>query len=168
MRAAMKSTGSMDGAALGVPRLQLDYHSFRDMNKILCIKPSPFAGKSRFACYLGVYFPETARRIDEEDFGVLHLEVGVLKLASREAIEQGDWETLDAHYAFLAALAPHCGEELRRALDISYLGALFYGECGRNFAKARTMLPRTLACALEEIERHYEDMAYRAPVRQTV
>lgn len=157
MQAARKYTGSMDDLGAVVPRFQLDYHSFRDMNKILCIKPSPFAGKSRFACYLGVYFPETAKRIDEEDFGILHLEVGVLKLASREAIVKGDWDMLTGHYAFVAALFEDCGDDLRDALSVSYLGALFYGECDHRYAKARTLLPRALVRALERVERHYEE-----------
>lgn len=144
--------------AAGIPRLQLDYHSFRDMSKILCFKPSPFAGRSRFACYLAIYFPEIAQRIDEEDFGVLNLEVGVLKLASDGAIANGRWDALAGHYAFVEALAEHGGEELRRALEISYLGSLFYGESSCNHAKARSLLPRPLAHALERIERHYEDM----------
>jgi hypothetical protein len=148
-----------DEASAGIPRFQLDYHSFRDMNKILCVKPSPFAGRSRFACYLGVYFPEIATRIDEDDFGILHLEVGALKLASRDAIVKGDWEALGAHYAFVVALFEHGGEELRGALNVSYLGSLFYGESAHDYAKARMLLPRGLACALEEVERHYEDMA---------
>ncbi len=159
MLSARTNTAFTHRAIAGIPRLQLDYHSFRDVNKILCIKPSPFAGKSRFACYLGVYFPETAKRIDEDDFGVLHLEVGVLKLASREAIEQGDWNTLAEHYAFVAALIEHCGDELCSALQVSYLGSLLYGEFEWNYAKARTLLPRRLAHVLEQVERHYEDLA---------
>jgi hypothetical protein len=159
MRLISKGAEGKDVAAAGMPRFQLDFCSFRDMSKILCVEPSPFAGRSRFACYLAVYFPEIATRIDEEDFGVLHLEVGVLKLASRDAIAAGEWEALAAHFAFVSALFEHCGEELRQALGISYLGNLFYGEGSRNHARGRTLLPRALAHVLEQVERHYEDMA---------
>ncbi|HSM97710.1 MAG TPA: hypothetical protein VLS47_01740 [Gallionella sp.] len=159
MQCVRKET-ELAGESMGsIPRFELDYHSFRSMNKILCIKPSPFIGKSRFACYLGIYFPETAKRIDEDDFGVLHLEVGVLKLASREAMANGDWDTLAEHYAFVMALIDHGGEEMRDALHVSYLGSLFYGEPARSYARARTLLPRPLAHALERVERHYEDLA---------
>ncbi len=158
MYPALKERDSGDRLAAGIPHFQLDFHSFRDMNKILCLNPSPFAGRSRFACYLAVYFPEVAQRIDEEDFGVLHLEVGVLKRASAGAIANGEWDALAGHYAFAGALAEHGGEELRRALEISYLGSLFYGESSCNHAKARTLLPRPLAHALERVERHYEDL----------
>lgn len=163
MGSAPKNTGLTEPAIAGIPRLQLDYHSFRNMNKILCMTPSPFAGRSRFACFLGVHFPETAQRIDEDDFGVLHLEVGVLKLASREAIANADWDTLRAHYAFIVALVDHGGDELRGALEVSYLGSLFYGESAAGYAKARTLLPPPLAHALARVETHYDDQR-RLPV----
>jgi hypothetical protein len=35
---------------------------------------------------------------------------------------------------------------------------LFYGETSINFAKARTLMPKRLANALEIIERHYEEL----------
>ena len=141
-----------------VPRFQLDYHSFRDLHKILCCKPRQGAVQSRFACYLAVYFPELAKQIDESEFGILHLEVGVLKQGSRKAIIDGDWEALTRHFAFVGSLLDNGGQELRNALSVSYLGSLFYGETGRNFAAARCLLPPRLTRALHSIERHYEDL----------
>ena len=145
------------GAALAIPRFQLDFHSFRDLHKIRCIEPSPTTVKSRFACYLAIYFPEAAALIDESDFGILHLEVGVLKLASRDAIAKGDWDTVSGHFAFVTSLLDNGGGELRNALSVSYLGSLFYGETSHLYAKARALLPRRLSRALESIERHYQD-----------
>jgi hypothetical protein len=149
-----------EGQAYGNPPAQVDYRSFRDMNRILCVEPSPYADRSRFAWHLAVYFPETARGIDEDDFGVLHLEVGVLKLASQAAIAAGDWDLLERHYSFVRALREHCSDALRAALDISYLGNLLYGKSSPNYAKARALLPPSLACALEAVEKHYEALAY--------
>jgi hypothetical protein len=156
---ALFSTEQYTGKVPAFPRLQLDFNSFRSLNHVLCLKPSPRAGESRFACHLAIYFPEIAERIDENDFGVLHLEVGALKLASREAIINGDWAAVSSHCSFVAALLKNCGEELNDALCISYLGSLFYGETARNFVSARTLLPPSLAIALENIERHYQDLA---------
>jgi len=49
---------------------------------------------------------------------------------------------------------------LHDAIGISYLGNLFYDEISINYAKARTLLPRRLAVALEIIERHYEELPH--------
>ncbi len=145
------------GAAAVLPRFQLDYHSFCQLHHVLSNTPASGALKSRFACFLAIYFPEVAAQIDESDFGVLHLEVGVLKLMSRHAIAKGDWEALARHFAFVMALLENGGGELRNALSVSYLGGLFHGETTGNFAVARCLLPRRMARALEGIERHYDD-----------
>ena len=145
------------GAPITMPRFQLDYQAFRDLHKIRCLNPSPNAPKSRFACHLAIYFPEAAALIDESDFGILDLEVGALKLSSRNAILKGDWDTVSGHFAFVMTLLDSGGGELRSALSVSYLGGLFYGETTGNFAVARCLMPRRLARALEGIERHYED-----------
>jgi hypothetical protein len=143
--------------AIAIPRFQLDYHSFRNLNKILCFAPNGQAVKSRFACHLAIYFPEVAELIDENDFGVLHLEVGMLRHASHGAIVGGDWDALARHFAFVSALLEDGGAELRNALSVSYLGGLFYGETTGNFAVARCLLPLRMERALEGIEKHYED-----------
>lgn len=160
------------GDAATIPRFQLDYHSFRDLHKILCFKPAKHTVKSRFACYLAIYFPEVAQLIDENDFGILNLEVGVLKTVSRNAIYKGDWDTLSRHFAFVMALLDNGGGELRNALSVSYLGSLFYGESRGNFAVARCLMPRRLARALEGIEKHYSDCGGQAagnhPTRSSI
>lgn len=145
-----------DNAA--IPRFQLDYLAFRDLHKILCCKSPQRALQSRFACCLAVYFPDVAEHIDESDFGILHLEVAVLKQGSRNAILKGDWETLTRHFAFVRSMLDNGGHELRNALSVSYLGSLFYGETERSFAAARCLLPPRLTHALERIEKHYEDL----------
>lgn len=159
MLVAEKELAQKSKRAAGGRLPQLDYRSFRDTGKILPLDPSQFVGRLGFAWHLAVYFPEIARRIDEDDFGVLNLEVGVLRLASQEAIVAGDWDILARQFAFVAALQAYCGEEVRRALDVSYLGHLFYGECSANYARARILLPPLLARVLEAVERHYEELA---------
>ncbi len=155
-RAGIAQTGD----AAVIPRFQLDYHAFCQLHAVLNANHTNGAVKSRFACFLAIYFPEEAAHIDESDFGILHLEVGVLKLMSRHAIAKGDWEALARHFAFVMALLENGGGELRNALSVSYLGSLFHGESTGNFAVARCLLPRRMARALEGIERHYEDRAH--------
>ncbi len=144
----------------GIPpirqRSRFDYHSFCNLRKLAFLQPIPVAGSSRFAGYLAIHFPEVAASIDEADFGVLHLEVGALTLATRDAIAQRDWHTVRAHFAFVDGVLETAGTDLQDAIGISYLGHLFYGEAALNYAKARTLLSPRLAGALRAIERHYD------------
>ncbi len=138
---------------------RFDYKSFRYLYTLAQLKPIPVAGYSRFAGDLAIHFPDVAASIDEADYGVLHLEVGEFKLATRKAIQGRDWPTVRAHFEFVDSLLEKADTELHDAIGVSYLGSLFYNEISLNFAKARSLLPKRLAVALEIIERHYEDLA---------
>jgi hypothetical protein len=113
---------------------------------------------SSFAHQLMLYFPEIAERLDEADDGKLHLEMGELKLATRDAINDSDWRSACEQFAFVAQLLNDDIAAVNDAISISYLGALFYGELSANHAQARCLLPSPLANALERIERHYEEL----------
>ncbi len=157
--AAMQAYLNKTPRIAAVPRLVLNYKAFAYLRKLMSYKAMITAGAcSRFANRLALHLPSVATRIDEADFGVLHLEVGELKLATRDAIISHDWETVASHFAFVTELLQDAGGELRDALHISYLGSLFYGELHVSYAKARCMLPRPLAIALEKVERHYEQL----------
>lgn len=115
-------------------------------------------GGPRFADHLAARLPEVAATIDPADRGVLNLEVDALKLATREAIQRGDWPTVRSHFDFVDELLRSTGTELHEAIGISYLVNLFYGETSHDFAVARTLMPRQLAAALNLMERHYEEL----------
>jgi len=149
---------NMTGMPIGFLRLQLDYNSFHHLHRLVCLKSLHVAGNSRFASYLALHLPEAAMRIDEGDYGVLHLEVGALKLETRDAIARRNWDAVREHYVFVSLVMEDAGAELRDAIMVSYLGSLFYGEDSLNFAKARSMLPRDLAAALDAVERHYSSL----------
>lgn len=112
-----------------------------------------------FADRLAARFPQVAGRIDQADFGQLNLEVGALKLATRDAILKGDWPTVQSHLAFVDELLESASPDLHEAIGIYYLVNLFYGETSPDFAKARSMMPRRLGIALEIMERHYEELS---------
>jgi hypothetical protein len=112
----------------------------------------------RFSDCLAIYLPEVAASIDATDLGELLFEVGALKLASRKAILESDWFTVRAHFYFVDRVLENGNIELHDAIGICYLGDIFYGEVSFNYAKARTLMPKRLAAALEVIERHYEDL----------
>lgn len=156
----------MTGAALGsenmpfvMPRFKLDFHAFCMVREMAGRIPDAPALGSRFASRLAMYLPEVADQIEESDFGFLHLEVGVLKLATRNSILTRDWRRVRLHFSFVANILSGAGAELRDALHVSYLGNLFYGETAASYAQARMYLPISLGIALEIIERHYEDLA---------
>ena len=137
---------------------RLDKNSLGDMNKLASLKSIPFARNSRFANFLAIQFPEVAATIEDQDLGMLHLEVSALKLATHEAIQKRDWKTVRTHFDFVDDVLEAAETELHDAIGISYLVNLFYNETSLNFAKARTLMPKRLAAALEIMERHYEEM----------
>lgn len=145
------------GAAVA-PALQRGYESFDGLYRRVCLRSLRVNGESRFAGYLALHLPEVAARIDEADYGVLHLEIAALKAATREAIHRRDWHTVGKHFAFVTTLLEDASADLRNAIDVSYLAGLLYGEGSLNYAKARTLLPPVLLRALERIEKHYESL----------
>ncbi len=146
------------GTPAGMPGFRLDENAFHDIYRLVCLKSLPHAGRSGFSGDLALHLPEAAARMDESDFGILHLEAGALKLESRDAIARRNWETVRKHFAFVSEAIAGAGPELYDALRISYLGNLFYGETSLNYSKARSLLPRNLAALLSAVEAHYESL----------
>jgi len=118
----------------------------------------PEGGPSRFADILAAYFPEVAATIDKAESGDLRHEVDTLKLATRKAILEHDWITARAHFALVDHILESAGIEIHEAIGVSYLVNLFYGETTPEFAKARMLMPKRLASALELMERHFEEL----------
>ncbi len=137
-----------------------DGRAFNDPHKLALFKPISLGGSTCFAGYLAIHFPEVVAGIEEADLGVLHLEAAALKAATHDAILRRDWPTVSKHFAFVDSLLEIADTELHDAVGISYLVNLLYNETSLNFAKARTLLPRRLAFALEIMERHYEELRY--------
>ena len=149
---------NLAGLAVGT-RLQPGYAWFQYPHRLACFNFIPIAEHARFASHLALYIPEAETRIDEGDFGILHLEVGALKLETRDAIARRNWNAVRNHFIFISMTMEDGAAELRYAIRISYLGSLFYGEVSLNHAKARSLLPRNLAAALAAVEEHYERLA---------
>lgn len=147
----------------GAPRAPLpDYESFDKLLRLVYLKPLHVAGNSRLAGYLALHLPEVAARIGYDDLGVLHLEIGVLKLAVREAIANRDWSAVSRYFAEVAAMMEDAGPELFDAINVSFLGSLFYGETALNTRKARALLPEPLRLALDIVEQHYREVEAEA------
>jgi hypothetical protein len=118
-------------------RFELDYSTFARLRELLINRTNSTSAQSRFACYLALHLPEVAVLIDEDDFSVLHLEVSVLAKATSEAVECGDWGTVNKHFAFISDTLENIGNELRNAIQVSYLDYLLHDER----VKSRIKLP---------------------------
>lgn len=106
-------------------RLQLDFDGFSKLRELLGdVAVTPHA-QSRFACQLAMYLPDVAKQIRQSDFGITHLEVGVLSRATCEAICRNEWNTVRKHFAFVTNLLGNCGAELHDALKTIYIENLF-------------------------------------------
>ena len=137
-----------------------DANVLDDRSSLAFFKPISLAGSTRFAGYMAISFPEVVASIEPADLGVLHLEVAALKVATHEAITKRDWSTVRKHFIFIDNMLEIAETGEHDAIGISYLVNLFYNETSINFAKARTLMPKRLATALEIMERHYEELKF--------
>lgn len=144
--------------AYGKARSNGDLDQIRDQFNLAYSSQEALAGSLRFADHLQTQLPEVAANIEVADLGRLHFEVAALTSASQDAIRKHDWSALRKHFDFVDGILGNAELELHEAIGISYLVNLFYSETAKEYAKARTLLPKRLAVALEIMERHYEDL----------
>jgi hypothetical protein len=115
--------------------------------------------RADFLHQLTLYLPEVASRIEDSDFGIVHLEVGAMKMCTREAILRHDFATARRHFFLIADLMERADAELSAAIRISYLEALFLKETASVYAQARAMLPRPMENALRQSELRLRKMS---------
>lgn len=113
-------------------------------------------GRTDFIYQLMSEFPEIAARIDESDFDILPLEIGVMTLATKEAINRFSLYTVSMHFAFMDKLFACANKELKDAIQIAYVENLLFGETSPAHAAARCLLPRSLGIALKQSESHFK------------
>jgi hypothetical protein len=136
---------------------QVNINSLRDRYELAFRNPFPVTENSQNTDYLAVHFPKVAASINTDNWA-LHLEIGAMARATRDAILKCDWPTASSHFAFIDSVLETADTELHEAIGVSYLVNLFYGETALDYAKARTLMPKRLAAALEIMERHYEEL----------
>jgi hypothetical protein len=124
--------------------------------------PSPI-DRETFLQVLATRFPEIAENIGELESGLLHLEMGVVSNATREAITAENWQTVAVHFSFIAEVFAHGNEAIQNAVYVSYLENVLLGEASTEFATARAMLPPALAEAIVQLEAHFEMLAHAKP-----
>ncbi len=135
----------------------LDFKTFASLRRIVTHQQSkPLLRRTDFMKQVTLYLPEVAERIEESDFGILHLEVGTMKLATRDAFARSDFATVRKHLSLIADLFDRADAELYEAIRISYLEALFLDEVSAAHIVARSMLPQPMENALRQSESHLE------------
>ncbi len=117
--------------------------------------------RTDFIHHVMLHMPEVAARIEEDDFGILNLEVAAMKLATRDAIECYDFHTVRRHFSLLGYLLEHADKELHNAILVSYLEALFLDNASPEYLNARSLLSANLADALKRIELHFKVLKSR-------
>lgn len=114
--------------------------------------PVAIMGREDFVHHVAMHLPDVSARIEEDDFGILQLEMGAMKLATRDAIERYELHTVRRHFAFIAYLYEHANDELYGAILVSYLEPLFIEAGTPEYEHARSLLPHNLAEALQRAE----------------
>src|SRR5262249_45865461 len=104
----------------------------------------------RFIAMLGAEFPEVISGVREDERGILHCEMGAFRRASEEAIDQGKLWLAERYFRFLERVLGDADDDLRNAVQISFLEDFALGE----FTPARHQavkgrMPRPLRKMLE-------------------
>lgn len=137
----------------------LDFKTFMSLRRMVGHQQKkPLIGRADFVKQLTLFLPEVADRIEESDFGIVHLEVGALKLATREAIIRRDFATVGAHLSLIVNVFDRADNELYEAICISYLEALFLGETSAAHIEARRLLSRQMESVLKQSEFRRKNM----------
>ena len=134
-----------------------DFKTFASLRRMVSHQQSkPLLRRADFMKQITLYLPEVAARIEESDFGVLHLEVGAMKLATKDAIASRDFASVRKYLMLVAEFFDRADAELYDAIRVSYLEGLFLEENSPSFAEARKLLSRTMENVLRQSELHLE------------
>jgi hypothetical protein len=124
--------------------------------------PITVMGRADFIHHVTLHLPEVSALIEEDDFGVLHLEMGAMKLATQCAILRYEFYTVRRHFAFISYLFEHADKALYDAILVSYLESLFIGESTAEYESARGLLSANMREALKRAELRYQLLDWQA------
>ncbi len=135
----------------------LDFKTFASLRRVVTHQQNkPLIRRADFMKQVTLFLPEVSARIEESDFGYVHLEVGAMKLATQEAFARSDFTTVRRHLSLIADLFDRADGELYDAIRISYLEALFLDEVSAAHIMARGMLSKGMENALRQAELRLE------------
>jgi hypothetical protein len=145
-----------DGILQSLEQL-LDFKTFASLRRMVTYQQSkPLIRHADFMRLVTLYLPEVAARIEESDLGIVHLEIGAMKLATKDAFARSDFATVRKHLFLIADLLDRADTELYNAIRISYLEAMFLGETSAAHIVARGLLSRPMENLLRQAELRME------------
>jgi hypothetical protein len=131
----------------------LDFKTFASLRRMVTNqKTKPLLKRGDFMKQITLYLPEVAALIHECDFGIVHLEVGAMRIATGNAIAANDHVTLRRHLTLIADLFDRADAELYEAIRVSYLEALFLDEHSASRKEARSLLSKPMENVLRQAE----------------
>lgn len=131
----------------------LDFKTFASLRRMVSHQQSkPLIKRADFMKLVTLYLPEVAARIEESDFGIVHLEIGAMKLATKDAFACNDFFSVRKHLLLIADLFDRADAELYDAIRVSYLEAIFLGETSAAHIVARGMLSQPMENVLRQTE----------------
>ena len=134
-----------------------DFKTFASLRRMVSHQQSkPLLKRADFMKQITLYLPEVAARIEESDFGVLHLEMGAVKLAAKDAIVNRDFTSVRKYLTLVSEFFDRADAELYDAIRISFLEGLFLEEPSIAYAEARKMLSRAMENVLRQSELRLE------------
>lgn len=135
----------------------LDFRAFSSLRRMVNHQQGkPLVRRADFIKQMTLFLPEVAARIEESDFGFVHLEVGAMRIATLDAFARSDFASVRRHMQLAADLFDRADAELYDAIRVSWLEALFLGETSAAHIAARGMLSRPMENALRQAELRLE------------
>lgn len=134
-----------------------DFNTFASLRRMVSHQLSkPLLKRADFMKQITLYLPEVAALIEESDFGVLHLEVGAVRLATKVAIANRDFDCVRRYLTLVSEFFDRADAELYDAIRVSFLEGLFLEETSPSYAEARKMLSRAMENVLRQSELCFE------------
>jgi hypothetical protein len=130
-----------------------------DVMSRLTIYPPSSIDRELFPKLLTERLPSIATRIDEDDRGMLHLEMATVARATHEAVKCGRWEQVSQQFELMDEVFAGGTDTVRNAVYVSYLENALLGETSSEFSTARALLPIGLRHAMVELESHWDEIS---------
>jgi hypothetical protein len=112
----------------------------------------------QFIALLTQQFPDVAASVDDCSQGLLHCEMSFVARATQTAIDAGDKETIQRHFAFIDVVFRDAAPDVKNAVYVSYLENLRFEGRKAGPVNATQYLSPRLRQALTELETHWENI----------
>ena len=125
----------------------------QNMNGVLIVSPDR-VDEAKFLAMVLAEFPNLADEFAEDE-GLFHVQMGTFSNVAKEAIERGDYATLQRCYKIADDAMKSATPSVENAIYVSFLEHLYF-EGSPYGAEARRLLPPKLSEMLVELEEHFQ------------